>query len=641
MQQQHLDYYFDDNNNNSNSNSNNNSNNNNNNKVLPSKENNNDHDENDNNDHDTIFALSSGSSGQATAVAVVRISGPRAPHILQCLLSSSRDDNNEKKNNNQPALPVPRRATLRNLYAPLIDDNNDNNNNDDNNNNNDDNNDSQQQQQQQQHQQQQLRLPLDQALVLYFAAPHSFTGESVVELHCHGSRAVLQGLSEALLVLGARYAEPGEFTSRAWQNGKLVDVLQVEALGDLLQADTATQRVQALRQLGGHWSTTLANWRQQLIAGLAHAEAVIDFGDDENLNSDIDIEHDTTDDSLAAQQQQQQQQESSVWGGVVEQMDDLRAAMQRQLRNARRGELVRQGLRIAIVGPPNAGKSSLFNVLAQRDAAIVSPTAGTTRDVLEVALSLGGVKCWVQDTAGVRRETADVIELEGMKRALRAARPADLVLVMVDGSASGDAVETKHLHCQQEMEIMNRLLEQENRDDSQSDDDDTMTGLPLDASQIFLVRNKCDLLDDEGRRDTTHDDDFSADRMGGVFDVSCLTQEGIDALLEGLTERVVSRVQSGNDDDDDDDNDDAHDNDEGVLITRARHRQHVQAAAEALERFAGMSRQGSMAVDMAAEELVWQLRNWGGLPERWTWKMSWINCLPTFALASSSRSSSS
>ena len=125
----------------------------------------------------------------------------------------------------------------------------------------------------------------------------------------------------------------GEFTSRTWQNGKLVNVLQVEVLGDLLQADMATQWVQALRQLGSHWSVMLANWRQQLIAGLAHAKAVIDFGDDENLNSDIDTtdtDIDTTDDSLAAQQQE----ESSVWGGVVEQMDDLRAAMQRQLRNA-------------------------------------------------------------------------------------------------------------------------------------------------------------------------------------------------------------------------------------------------------------------------------------------------------------------
>ena len=243
--------------------------------MLPSKENNNNH---DNDDHDTIFALSSGSSGQATTVVAVRISGPRAPHILQCLLSSSRD-NNDKNNNNQPAFPVPHRATLHNLYAPLIDENN--------------NNDSQQQQQQHQ-----LLQPLDQALVLYFAAPHSFTSESVVELHCHSSRAMLQGLSEALLVLGACYAEAGEFTSRTWQNGKLVDMLQVEVLGDLLQADTAMQRVQALRQLSSHWSVMLANWRQQLIAGLAHAEAVIDFGDDENLNSDIDTtdtDIDTTD----------------------------------------------------------------------------------------------------------------------------------------------------------------------------------------------------------------------------------------------------------------------------------------------------------------------------------------------------------
>jgi tRNA modification GTPase len=183
------------------------------------------------------------------------------------------------------------------------------------------------------------RQPLDQALVLYFAGPASFTGQDVVELHCHGSRAVVADVLEVLRQQpGTRLAEAGEFTQRAWRAGKF-DVLQVEALADLLTADTGRQRQQALRQLDGSLSAVYREWRAALVAGLAHAEAVIDFGDDERLDENI------------MNQDDQQEAQLNVWGNVVDKMHGLRVSMGWQLQDARRGELVRDGLQIAIVGP--------------------------------------------------------------------------------------------------------------------------------------------------------------------------------------------------------------------------------------------------------------------------------------------------
>jgi tRNA modification GTPase len=462
-------------------------------------------------DSDTIFALSSGASAtQATALAVIRISGPDATLFLQ------------KFCKNKKALPKPRVATLRKLWDP------------------------------------ETGQPIDHALVLYFPGPHSFTGEDVVELHCHGSRAVVTGVTDALInMAGSRLAEPGEFTQRAFLAGKM-DFLQIEALADLLTADTSTQRAQALQQLDGKLSEIYADWRSTLIAGLAHAEAVIDFGDDEHLEDNEDLDNDRA--------------QWNVWGGVVENMTNLMNSMQKQLQDARRGELIREGLQIAIVGPPNAGKSSLFNLLADRDAAIVSPTAGTTRDILEVSLNLGGVKCIVQDTAGVRTSSEDLIELEGMKRAKAAAAKADLVVAMVDTTE-------KELGLQILQSVMDQAQEH------------------LTSAQILLVLNKSDLIGTAGTKMTEVPGDLSS-RIGGTFEISCVTQNGIDSFLDSLSAAVVARVS-----DDTLDSSDKQSAVEGALITRARHRQHVQTSVEALERFVILSQQGSMSVDMAAEEL--------------------------------------
>ena len=248
---------------------------------------------------------------------------------------------------------------------------------------------------------------LDRALVVWFPAPHSFTGEDVVEFHVHGGRAVLTGVMEALRALpDFRLAEPGEFTRRAFENGKL-DLTEAEGLADLVNAETAAQHRQALRQMDGELGRLYESWAARLTRALAHIEADIDFVDEE-LPED-----------LAAQR-----------------LDDVRALegeIARHLDDHRRGERLREGFVIAILGPPNAGKSSLLNALARREAAIVSPTPGTTRDIVEVHVDLGGYPVTLADTAGLR-ETADAIESEGIRRALARAEQADLKLLVFDGA---------------------------------------------------------------------------------------------------------------------------------------------------------------------------------------------------------------
>ena len=482
-----------------------------------------------NTDSDTIFALSSGShAAAATALAVIRISGPGARDTLQSLLHPLRKN-----------FPPPRRASLCKLYHPSDASN-----------------------------------MLDHALVLWFPGPDSFTGESVVELHCHGSRAVV---GDVLEVLGQRprhrLAEPGEFTQRAFAAGKL-DLLQVEALADLLGADTSRQRQQALVQLDGTLSQTYQVWRALLIKGLAHAEAVIDFGDDEALGGDDDdTQYNDDDDGLMKEDTQQW----NIWGNVQTQMQDLREQMQYQLKDSRRGELVREGLNICILGPPNAGKSSLFNVLAQKDAAIVSNIAGTTRDVLELSLNLGGIKCVLSDTAGVRTTSQDVIEQEGIKRAKAVAQKADVVVAMVE---VGDA--------EYGLDILQDVLSQ-----SSSDIDTPATEDALDPRNVLLVLNKMDLKSNIVGPQTTK----SWLSEANTFEISCHTNEGIDSFLEALTDTVTSRVSGGSS------GTGSGGASEGSLITRTRHRQHIQSAVEALERFDTLSQQGTMVVDMAAEEL--------------------------------------
>lgn len=499
---------------------------------MSNNSNNHNHNNNyDNNEDDTIYALSTGTA-LPTAVAVIRITGPRAHSILTQLMTPHQ---------RTASMPVPlRKAVVRTLVHP-----ND------------------------------PTDVLDQALVLKFAAPHSFTGEDVVELHTHGSRAVVQGILSALSHCGptVRLAERGEFTQRAFAAGKL-DLLEVEALADLLVSDTATQRRQALSQLDGTLSKLYEAWRTQLTSGLAHAEAVIDFGEE-----DLDDNDDDNNDGP--------KQPFTIWGTVTEKMEILSQNMKKHLLDGQRGELVRDGLKVCIVGPPNAGKSSLFNVLAQREAAIVSSIAGTTRDVLELTLDLGGVRCILSDTAGMRDSTSDMIEQEGIRRARRAAEQADIVVAMMDGTnitAGMESLEGIFTGC--------------------GDDDDDGDGGSI-MDRTMLVMNKVDLVVDHPPPD--HDDDpimvwkDASTKTVPTFRISCETNQGLDTFLDSLTERVLARVANPNTYNQNDDNN--RDGSESAIITRARHRQHVEAAVEALDRFAALAKVGPMAVDMAAEEL--------------------------------------
>lgn len=307
---------------------------------------------------DTIYALASGS--MHAGVAVVRVSGSRALHALQAL--SGRQNH---------AARMTQLSTLKDDQGQL----------------------------------------LDRALTVYFKAPASFTGEDVVELHLHGGRAVIEGVLHRLSEMdGLRPAEAGEFTKRAFENGKL-DLTAAEAIADLIDAQTQAQRAQALDQLGGTLSTLYQGWTDALTKLLAHQEADIEFPD-EDLPQGL----------------------SPVLIGDLEKLGQEIAA---HLDDKRRGEILRDGIRVAIIGAPNAGKSTLLNALAQRDAAIVSAQAGTTRDVIEVRLDLGGYPVIVADTAGLR-ETDDAIESEGIRRAEKAAREADIRLALFDSACARD-----------------------------------------------------------------------------------------------------------------------------------------------------------------------------------------------------------
>jgi tRNA modification GTPase len=255
--------------------------------------------------------------------------------------------------------------------------------------------------------------PIDHGLALWFQAPESFTGEDTAEFHVHGGRAIVEAMLTALGRLsGLRLAEPGEFTRRAVENGKF-DLTAAEGLADLISAETETQRRQALRQYDGALAELYEGWRARLIEQAAWVEATIDFSDEE------------------------------LPEGVVAR---ARASMEAILReitqhtdDGGRGEIIREGLRIALVGPPNAGKSSLLNVLAKRDVAIVAETPGTTRDVIEVKFDLGGFPVIVSDTAGLR-EAGDAVEQEGVRRALARAKAAELVVLVLDGATDARPV---------------------------------------------------------------------------------------------------------------------------------------------------------------------------------------------------------
>jgi tRNA modification GTPase len=361
---------------------------------------------------DTIYALST-APGRA-GVAVIRVSGPDSARALEVLTGC--------------ALPAPRLATRARLRSAD-------------------------------------GSPIDEALVLRFVAPSSFTGEDVSEFHIHGGRALVEAVLGALAALGLRPAEAGEFTRRAVENGKL-DLTRAEAIADLVDAETEAQRRQALRQYDGALAELYEGWRADLVRAGAWAAAAIDFSDEE-LPVDTLV-------------------------GVREAIQRTLAEMRRHLDDGSRGQILREGLHLAVIGPPNAGKSSLVNALARRDVAIVAETAGTTRDVIETRMDLGGYPVTLADTAGLR-VASEAIEAEGVRRALARAEAADLVLLLLDGSAA-----------------------------------DPLAGAPCVRADL-TVWNKSDLPWPEKR--------------DGIA-ISLRTGDGLDSLIAALTVKVRERLDA-------------------------------------------------------------------------------------------------
>ncbi len=349
---------------------------------------------------------------------------------------------------------------------------------------------------------------IDEGLVLWFQGPASLTGEDVAEFQVHGGRAIAEALAGELGALpGCRPAEPGEFTRRAVENGKF-DLTQAEAVADLVAAETEAQRRQALRQYDGALGRLCEAWRADLLKALAWSEAAIDFSDEE----------------LPA----------GVIAEARRSAETVRGAMNAHLNDARRGELVREGLFITVIGPPNAGKSSLVNALAGRDVAIVAESAGTTRDVIEVRMDLGGYAVVLADTAGLRA-ASEAVEAEGVRRALARAEVADLVLVLLDGSDQNASVNLP----------------------------ENMVNKP-----ILTVWNKVDLP--------------WPLRRGGLK-LSLKTGEGLEAVIAALAAAAKERLEGGCD---------------APLLTRPRHRHALREAATALERAVGARQTELFAEDL-------------------------------------------
>ena len=358
---------------------------------------------------------------------------------------------------------------------------------------------------------------IDDGLAMWFPGPRSVTGEDVAELHVHGSRAVIAAVIAVLRGQGLRLAEPGEFTRRAFYNGKL-DLTQAEAIADLTAAETEAQRRQALHQLDGRLGALYRGWSERLLRLLAHLEAAIDFPD-EDLPPDIDAR-------VAA--------ETAALAGEI-------AA---HLADGHRGERLRDGIAVAILGPPNAGKSSLLNQLAQREAAITSPVAGTTRDVIEVAVDLAGYPVVLADTAGLR-DSADLIEQEGLRRALARAAAADLRLFVFDARCAEDAAGVAQWR----------------------------------GADTLLVANKIDLLSPPSSAGLTRGSRSDAEMAGSspamtsmgfpaeTFAVSALTGAGLPELIAALAARIAGRYDGA-----------------APLLTRARHREALEVAGDALRR---------------------------------------------------------
>jgi len=449
---------------------------------------------------ETIFALSTppGKSG----VAIVRVSGPEALETARAFGITP--------------LPSPRHATLAELKADGV--------------------------------------SLDKCLMTYFPAPHSFTGEDVVEYHIHGSRAVIRTLLSALGSLPRLHpADPGEFTLRAFLNGKL-DLTAAEGLADLIDAETEAQRKQALRFMQGDAEVFYAGLRRDVLEALALMEAYIDFPDEEIPSEVLQETH--------------------------EKMRGLGARIEAQLSESGAAERVRDGVQVAILGAPNAGKSSLMNLLAKRDVAIVSETAGTTRDVIEVHLDIGGYAVVVADTAGLR-ETQDAVEKEGVRRSLARAEAADIKILVVDAQEADKIfLDPRFIEKLAPASRMQGTTEHRTGVYTQVHEDSSTVVTQQAAAGVEFGRVTILLLN---KTDLTLPSPLPA--VAGLTPIafSAKTQSGMEELMAALGEHVA-RLSNA----------------ESSFITRARHRYHLKQALAHLQKYFAMT---GAALELQCEEL--------------------------------------
>ncbi len=364
---------------------------------------------------------------------------------------------------------------------------------------------------------------IDEGLILWFPGPESYTGEDLAEIHVHGSKTVVNAIHSSISKIeNCRLAEPGEFTKIAFQNGKL-DLLKAESIGDLIASETEIQRKQAVQIMNGKSAEKFNRIRQKLLKILSHVEAKIDFPD-EDLPSDI-------------------------LKGIKKNFDEVLIDVEKILNDQKIGEKIREGFKIAIVGPANAGKSSLLNYFANRDAAIVSETAGTTRDVIEVHLNIDGYPVIMSDTAGIR-ESKNEIEKKGIKLSINRAEEADLRLVVID---------VKNLEFS---DVLLNLLKKDS----------------------ILVINKSDLTDDVVINDFEKFDHIL---------ISIKNNINLDNLILKVKNNLKNKFISSED----------------ILITRSRHRQHLQQCLEHLKNFNEKNKIEDF--DKAAEDLRLATRNLG------------------------------
>ena len=364
---------------------------------------------------------------------------------------------------------------------------------------------------------------IDEGVVIWFPGPSSYTGEDLAEFHAHGSRAVVSALHSSISrIKNCRLAEPGEFTKLAFQNGK-INLLKAEGIADLVSAETEIQRKQAVKIMSGKSSDKFTSWRAKLLKILAHVEAKIDFPD-EDLPKDILDEIQKTSNQVSKE--------------IEKVLDDQKV-----------GERIREGFKIAIVGPTNAGKSSLLNYLSRRDVAIVSEIAGTTRDVIETHLNLDGYPVVVSDTAGIR-ESKNEIEKKGIKLALNRAEDADLKLIIVDAKSVDFTSVLKEL---------------------------------MDENAILVI-NKSDLIAGNINNELKKHDHIL---------VSIKNNLNLDKLILKIKKKLENKFISYGD----------------ILITRERHRQHLEQCISHLKNF--KNKNGSEDYDKAAEDLRLATRHLG------------------------------